>query len=217
VVLEVPSDRFAGALSFVRERGIVLDERTETEDVTDRLVDLEARLTNLRERRDRLRSFYDRANSTGELLEVEAELSAVQSEIERLEAQRRSLERRVAFATLRVEIREPAPDYTPASASLVGTLQRSTATFVDSAYGAVLFGVRLAPYLLFLGVPALLAGMFVRRRYGSLWGTSDGPAGDTSPDPDPGGPDGEPLSDPADGDGEPPPDPSGDRPEDDGG
>jgi hypothetical protein len=189
VVVRVPSGRFADVLSFVRDRGTVLEEETRTEDVTDRLVDLEARLRNLQQRRDRLRSFYERANSTGELLDVEAELSEVQSEIEQLEAKRRSLERSVAYATLRVELREPAPERAgdrTAGASLVGTLLRSTATFVDGAYGTVLFGARLAPYLVFLGVPALVVARLVGRRYGPLVGRTDGsrdgtaePAGDT--------------------------------------
>lgn len=170
VVVRVPTGRFDGMLSFARERGTVVDEETQTEDVTDQLLDLDARLTNLQQRRDRLRSFYERANSTRELLDVESELSSVQSEIERLEAEKRSLEDRVAYATLRVEIDEPTPptaaDAT-AGASLLGTFRDSTATLLGLAYGFVLFGARLAPYLVFLGVPALLAGLLLRRRVGA--------------------------------------------------
>jgi hypothetical protein len=170
VVVRVPSERFSGMLSFARDRGTVLNEETQTEDVTDELVDLEARLENLEQRRDRLRSFYDRANSTGELLRIEEELSAVQSEIERLEAKRRSLERQVSYATLRVELAEPTPepDSEPtAGASLVGALRDSTATLINYSYGFALFVVRLAPYLVVLGLPALAAWFALRRRSGT--------------------------------------------------
>jgi len=172
VVVRVPSERFSDVLSHARDRGAVLNEQTETEDVTDQLVDLEARLTNLEQRRDRLRSFYDQANTTGELLRIEEQLSSVQSEIEQLEAEKRSLEDRVAFATLRVELSEPEPSPSTQEedptfrASLVSAFQGSMDTLANLAYGLVLFSVRLAPFVLFVGLPALGVGLAVRRRSG---------------------------------------------------
>ncbi len=170
VVVRVPSEQFSGVLSDTRARGTVLNEETRTRDVTDQLVDIEARLTNLRERRDRLRSFYERANSTGELLRVEEELSSVQSDIERLEAEQRSLEQRVAFATLRVELHEPEPGRTPdeeptLAASLAAAFLGSMAALADLVTGFTVFAAGLAPFLLFLGVPALAVGLFMRRRF----------------------------------------------------
>lgn len=184
VVVRVPSGRFSDVLSHARDRGRVMDEETQTEDVTDELVDLDARLTNLEERRDRLRSFYNRANSTRELLRIEEELSSVQSEIEQLEAEKRALEDRVAFATLRVELNEPKPDVTPeeeetAGASLVSAFLASVAALGGLAYGFVLFTVRLAPFVLFLGLPALGLGLAARRRFGAgPWFDSE-PPGDS--------------------------------------
>jgi len=171
IVVRVPSDQFSAVLSDTRARGTVLNEETRTRDVTDQLVDIEARLTNLRERRDRLRSFYERANSTGELLRIEEELSSVQSDIEQLEAQQRSLEARVAFATLRVELTEPEPGRTPDedptfAASLGSAFLGSVATLEKMASGFVVFAAGLAPFLLFLGVPAVALGLLARRRYG---------------------------------------------------
>jgi len=174
VVVRVPSEEFSTVLLFARDRGTVLDEETETTDVTDQLVDLEARLTNLKERRDRLRSFYERANTTQELLRIEETLSGVQERIESLQARKRSLEDRVALATLRVELREPAPETTPTpdedatGTSLVSALSDSTATLLGSAYEAVLFGVRLVPWLVFVGLPAVALFEGVRRRYGPV-------------------------------------------------
>lgn len=191
VVVRVPSDQFADVLSGARSRGTVLDEKTRTEDVTDQLVDIEARLTNLRERRDRLRSFYEQANSTGELLRIEEELSSVQSDIEQLEAKQRSLEQRVSFATLRVELEEPEPGPTPDedptfAASLVSTFLGSMATLGNMISGFALFVAGLAPFLLFLGLPALAIGLFARRRFGfrsgSTTGRTVGSRDPTSPD-----------------------------------
>lgn len=180
VVVRVPTDRFADALEFARDRGTVLDEETGTEDVSDRLVDLEARLENNRARRERLRSFYERANSTGALLRIEERLSSVQATIEQLEAEKRALEDRVAFATLRVEIRDPQPDgggSVSDGTPLVGAFVASAWSVVGLLYGVALFAVRVTPYVLTFGLPALLVGVVARRRYdGRPW--SDRPAGE---------------------------------------
>jgi len=180
VVVRVPSDRFSDVLTHARDRGTVLNEEMETEDVTDKLVDLDARLTNLEQRRDRLRSFYEQANSTQELLRIEQELSSVQSEIERVEAQKRSLEDRVAFATLRVELAEPQPESGPvdpnSDTTLAAAFLGSIATLIDLGYGLLLLTVRLVPFVLVLGLPIFAVGLFVRRRMrdpGSGWQRAD--------------------------------------------
>jgi hypothetical protein len=168
VVVRVPSGEFAAMQSFARDRGTVLDEHTETEDVTEELVDLEARLNNSLERRERLRSFYERADTTEELLSIESELSSVQERIERLQGRLRSLRDRVAFSTLRIRLLEPeaAGGAVAAESTLVAAFLESAGTAVDTLYGIVRFGVVLAPYLVLFGLPAVAVGAFARRRYG---------------------------------------------------
>jgi hypothetical protein len=169
IVVRVPSEEYEPTQSMVSEQGTVRSEETTTKDVTDKLVDLEARLTNLRERRDRLRTFYERANSTEELLRIEEELSSVQSDIERLEAQKRSLEQRVAYSTLRVEIREPAPE---PSAQQVPYHERSlVAAFLSSVTDVYVFtrgllvtAASLAPWIVVLAVPVVGGRRLLRGR-----------------------------------------------------
>jgi hypothetical protein len=196
IVVRVPSEEYEPTQSMVREQGTVRSEETTTKDVTDKLVDLEARLTNLRERRDRLRTFYERANSTEELLRIETELSSVQSDIERLEAQKRSLEQRVAYSTLRVEIREPAPE---PSAQQVPYHERSlVSAFLSSATDVYVFtrgllvtAASLAPWLVVLAVPVVGGRRLLRGRSLPLLGrrgesesaTEGGDGGDRGDDP----------------------------------
>ncbi|EMA01890.1 hypothetical protein C437_15761 [Haloarcula vallismortis ATCC 29715] len=194
IVVRVPSEEYEPTQSMVSKQGTVRSEETTTNDVTDKLVDLEARLTNLRERRDRLRTFYEQANSTEELLRIEEELSSVQSDIERLEAQKRSLEQRVAYSTLRVEIREPAPE---PSAQQVPYHERSlVAAFLSSATDVYVFtrgllvtAASLAPWLVALAVPVVGGRRLLRnrslpllgRRGGSESGTEGGGNGSDDP------------------------------------
>jgi len=169
IVVRVPSEEYEPTQSMVSKQGTVRSEETTTKDVTDKLVDLEARLTNLRERRDRLRTFYEQANSTAELLRIEEELSSVQSDIERLEAQKRSLEQRVAYSTLRVEIHEPAPE---PSAQQVPYHERSlVAAFLSSVTDVYVFtrgllvtAASLAPWLVVLAVPVVGGRRLLRGR-----------------------------------------------------
>jgi hypothetical protein len=168
LVFRVPADRYDELLADAEAEGEVIVSETDVDDVTDRLVDLEARLENLRAERDRLRELYERANTTEEVLAVQRELSDVQGEIERLEAQQRSLERRVAYSTLAVELREPdpTPRYVPERWYDTPVLT----AFLDSVSGVVVVGRAMVvavayalPYLLAFGAPVALLGAAVWR------------------------------------------------------
>ena len=172
VVLRVPKENFSALMDDTEAEGKVLEATTQTEDVTDRVVDLRARLENLRAERDRLRTLYERANDTQTVLQVAERLSEVQGEIERTEAKLQSLERRVAYSTLTVELREPHPD-----PSVYRTDDRWYDTplvtaFLDSVSGvgvalratAVGFAYAL-PYLVVFGAPVALVGFLLVRRF----------------------------------------------------
>ena len=110
IVVRVPASNFDATFESMNEAGIVASATVESADVTEQLVDIDARLTTLEAQRDRLRELYDQANETDELLRIEDRITEVQTEIERLRATQRSLEDRVAYATITVELTEPTPD-----------------------------------------------------------------------------------------------------------
>jgi len=163
VEVRVPSSNFTALYEATQGQGTVLSADSNTKDVTDQLVDLNARLENLRVQRDRLRSLYDSANTTEDLLDVGEQLSSVQGEIERLEAQKRSLRDSVSFSTVRVELREPEPDAVAPEEPTPFHEQSPAAVFASSVGGFVTFartvfvaGVAAVPWVVGVGVPALL-------------------------------------------------------------
>jgi hypothetical protein len=168
LTLRVPAESFDRLLSYAKDRGEVLSAETSTKDVTDQLVELDARITTLEAKRSRLRAFYRNASSTDALLRIEDRLSEVQGDVERLEARKRSLEDRVSYSTLDVELREPAPDDEgtvaddASRAGIVGTLRNSASTLLDVGYAGLLLVVGLLPWGLALGVLAV-AWLTVRR------------------------------------------------------
>ncbi|MFW5918141.1 MAG: DUF4349 domain-containing protein [Haloferacaceae archaeon] len=170
VVLRVPSDEFEGSFEEAKELGTVESSSTDSEDVTDQLVDIEARLENLRAERDRLRTLYEEANETEDVLRVSRELSDVQEEIERLEARQRQLESRVQLSTITVELDEQ-PDEEPRpgpeawwETSVVSAFLESVSGVVTVVRALVVGTAYVLPYVLAFGTPFVLAGALAWRR-----------------------------------------------------
>lgn len=169
LVLRVPKDEYSAALEAVKAEGEVREASTNTEDVTDQLVDVEARLENLRAQREKLRELYDEANDTENVLAVQKELSSVQSDIERLEAQRKSLRRQVQYSTITVEMAEERPNR-PTREHSAWYETDLLAAFLESVSGAgvalraLAVGTAYAlPYALAFGVPIVAVYGVLRR------------------------------------------------------
>ena len=163
LVVRVPSDSFDEVIDEIGGVGDMQSVSTESEDVTDQLVDIEARLENLRAERDQYRQLYEQANETEDVLAVQERLSATQEEIERLEARQRALEQQVAYATITVSLAEPTPEpETPDPDTWYDT--PVTEAFLESFSGvatvlraSVVAGAYAAPYALTFGAPFLIA------------------------------------------------------------
>lgn len=172
IELRVPRENFSSLMSAVESEGTVVSTNTDSQDVTDQLVDIEARLTNLRSQREKLRDLYDEANETEDVLEVQERLSEVQTEIERLEAQQRSLENRVAYSTITVQLEEPRPGSPSVTERVAWYETGVVAAFLASVDGvvvvirAIVVGIAFAlPYLAVFAIP-LAGGVFALRRRG---------------------------------------------------
>ena len=170
VVLRVPSEDFDATMDEAQALGEVRQVETETEDVSDQLVDLEARLANLATQRDRLRELMEATNDTRDVLAVQEELADVQERIERLEAQQQQLQDQVAFSTITVDLAEPEPDpVEPAPEEQWWEMGVLTA-FLSSVGGVVtvmramvVAAALAAPYVLVFG-PAVAGVGFILHR-----------------------------------------------------
>ena len=105
--LRVPAVRLADTLTRLRQLGQVAEDTQGSEDVTDQIVDLDARLGNARATEQRLNDILrNRTGKLSDVLEVEQEISRVRLEIEQMDAQRVNTTRRVAYATITLQIDE---------------------------------------------------------------------------------------------------------------
>jgi predicted anti-sigma-YlaC factor YlaD len=168
--LRIPTARLDETLAALKKLGQVTSESLNGEDVTQQSVDLDARLVNARASEARLKDIL--ANRTGRLsdvLDVERELSRVRGEIEQMEAERKSLDRRITYAMLTLEMvqeRKAAVDLGPLSVStrLRNALVDGWTRAVTSALDAVVFMVSIAPVLLLWTIVLVPPAWLLKRR-----------------------------------------------------
>jgi hypothetical protein len=169
--LRVPAPELGTALNELKLLGRVENETQSGEEVTQQHADLVARLKNSRETEQRLQAILQqRTGKISDVLQVEQEIARVRGEIEQMEAEQKSLEHRVDFATVNLNLADvyqaqltlPTPSMaTRLHNGFVAGFHNATETLL----GIVLFlaedGPALLIWLLILGLPVL----FVWRRY----------------------------------------------------
>ena len=103
ITYRVPAEKWDDGLAALRRLATkVVDETTDSQDVTAQLVDIDARLKNLRASETALQEIAAKATRVSDVLEVQAQLTSVRGQIESLAAQQKALQGRVAFATVTV-------------------------------------------------------------------------------------------------------------------
>ncbi len=122
LTLRVRADRLGQVLVQLRDLGIVVQESTHGEDVTDQAVDLDARIRNeQRVEKELAELLVTRKDSPlRDIMEVRDSLGRVRESIERLTAQRDRLSRLVSLSTILVVIRHESAVRLPDSAKSDG-------------------------------------------------------------------------------------------------
>ena len=105
--LRVPANQVDATLAELKQLGHVEQESQGGEEVTQQYVDLVARLSNARAAEQRLLDVLrQRTAKMIDVLQVEKEITRVRETVEVMEAQRLILEKRVALASVDVQVRE---------------------------------------------------------------------------------------------------------------
>ena len=107
LTLRVPTDQFQAAMGRIEALGEVLEQRVDTEDVTEQVVDLESRIASARVSVARVRELLEGSGDVVQLATVEGELARREADLESLLGRQRVLDDQVALATIRLDLREP--------------------------------------------------------------------------------------------------------------
>ncbi|WP_410607098.1 DUF4349 domain-containing protein [Amycolatopsis sp. lyj-109] len=163
--LAVPADKLDGALDQLSHLGSLVKRELNTQDVTERVVDVEARLATQRASVERIRALLARATSVSEIASVESELTSREATLESLEQQRNSLAGSVAMATVAMTIRSVAAPPPPGEdhSGFLGGLAGGWHAFLVFGGGLLTVLGAIAPFLLFV-VPLGWLGWWLHRR-----------------------------------------------------
>lgn len=173
LTLRIPADRFAEALTLLRDLGgDVVAEATREVDVTGQIVDLEARIENLRASEESYRALLARAERIDDVLAVQSRLDEVRMQIEQLVAQLEHVTAQADLSTLSVTlIPRPEPVQTQTETwdpgrELGAAVAALLAIGQALLTGVIWFAVVWLPILLVLAVLGLvlLRGVIELRR-----------------------------------------------------
>jgi hypothetical protein len=169
--LRIPSEKFDATLVALKQLGQVTAESQDGEDVTQQSVDLDARLANARASETRLKDILNRrTGDLADVLAVEREIARVRGEIEQMEAERKSLDRRISYAVVSIEIheeRKAAMDLgpLPVPARLRNALVDGFSSAITSVLNATLVAARVGPVLMLWALVLAFPAWMLRRRY----------------------------------------------------
>ncbi len=138
--------------ALVAMRGLssrLINEQTNSTDVTSQVVDLEARLSNLQSTESALQGIMARASAIPDVLAVENQLSNVRGQIEQLTAQRDHLKNLAAMSTLSVTFE------TPTTVTVQATKDWDLGAQVDEAVAAL---IHIGQWLATAAVWAVIVG-----------------------------------------------------------
>ena len=171
--LRVPAPELASVLNELKSLGRVENEAQSGEEVTQQHADLVARLKNSRETEQRMQAILtQRTGKISDILQVEREIARVRGEIEQMEAEQETLEHRVEFATVSLNLTEEYKAQLNAPAASVSTRIHNAfvegfRNLMESLLEIVLFfaeyGITLVIWLVVLGWPAILLWRRYRR------------------------------------------------------
>lgn len=189
VTYRIPSAQWDAALAKLRSLGIkIVNEATQTQDVTGQVVDLTARITNLQATERALQAIMTKATKITDILDVQAELTTVRGDIEQATAEKQHLQEQASFSTLTVGF-----GLQPTAAVVISQqkfdpkdqVDRATASLVDILQGLATAGIWFAivwlPILLALGILAVIAWVILRRRGGTAVMPGFGPGASAAP------------------------------------
>lgn len=164
LVLRVPADDLDETMVELKAVGELQRSSLNQTDVTTQVADLDARITALETSVARLLSLMAQATTTADLIDLESALSQRQAELDGLVAQRESLGDLVDYATVEMFITTPGEVVGTAPGDFWGGVLVGFQSLIGFVGGLlVVIGV-LVPWLIPVGLLALLIWWIVRRR-----------------------------------------------------
>ncbi len=152
IAIRVPKDQFRSSIQQIEAYGKILDEGTNSEDITQQYIDLKARLNNLQKQEERLQEILGMAKTVEDILRVETELGRIRGEIDSLQGQINYLEGNAEMSLISVTLTEPLPAFMPPGMNWGETFEIAIVGFFTILRGIIILSVSLMPIIV-IGAP----------------------------------------------------------------
>ncbi len=156
--LRVPSDRFSAIMGSLSTIGNVPYTYTYTENVTAQYYDTQARLKAYEAQEERLIEMMELAETVEDIITIEDKLTDVRYRIDSLQSNLKNWDRRVAYSTLNITVRE-VQVYTPETVTKITYGERLRRAFTAAMENTgeffkdlLVFLVSILPALVILAV-----------------------------------------------------------------
>ncbi len=106
LTIRIPADQLDSFVLHVEENSNIISQNTSTENVTLTYVGVESRIKALETEEARLLELLAKAENMDDLLKIEARLTEVQSELEQVKSTLRSLDNKINYSTIYLNITE---------------------------------------------------------------------------------------------------------------
>jgi hypothetical protein len=182
ITLRVPVEKYDQVMQALGQVGLPISRTSNTQDVTDQVVDLSARLRALRSEETQYLAIMRQATKIQDILAVRDRLASVRQEIESLDATLKNISRQASYSTITVQ-------FVPSPLVAASTDEHwAKRAFVSATDGLASFartlgaaGIRFLVYTP-VWLPLVLLGMWIWRRSVRSGGTTTKPGGSpTSP------------------------------------
>jgi len=170
MTIKIPADRFEGAFQSILAMGKVINQSTNTNDVTIQYRDLEARVANLKVQEKNLQEIMTKANTVEDTLKVETELNRVRTEIDIMSGNLKNWDQLVEYSTIYINMTE-VKEQELEKVDVPGVWQKAQQGFIQAINNIqnglerlFVFLVSALPYIAILGAGSLLAVIWIKKK-----------------------------------------------------
>jgi len=161
IVLRVPAVNFTAALRNLSSLGSVKAQSISSNDVTEQYVNLQAQLDSYKTEEGTLLRILNQSTTVTDALNTENAIQSTQAQINDLEGQLLVMQRLVAFATINLQLAQPAQNPTLDFGDAVNT---ALLAFYTVTKGMLILGASLVPIAMVGGVAYVPYRHFSRKK-----------------------------------------------------
>jgi hypothetical protein len=170
MTIKVPAEKFAASYETIIGMGKLVNQNSNSTDITSQYKDIEARVTNLKVQEKHLQEIMTKATTVEDTLKVEIELNRVRTEIDIMTGNLKNWDQLVEYSTIYINMTE-VKEAELKKVDVPGVWQNAKEGFISTIntirYGIerlFVFLVSAVPYILMIGVALLLAVFWIKKK-----------------------------------------------------